>query len=287
MIVYYDQTMGFLALGWAMHFLPFFTMHRQLFIHHYLPALYFSILLLAVLFDLLTSGLRPKYRFLAAMIMILIAFASYSTYVPITYATPWTQKACERARLLKTWDLNCKDFPQDIKQYSTIRSPIHYKEGEEHLSSASSALGTITADVLQQANAAQAGNHPFEQAPQLAASSGVAEGAAAAAQSAGKQGDAGKDGPDKIQGEAAPPEPAAAVPAGTGEVPQGQAVLEAEEKQRQKQAQEAGQGQAPAHGVDPKALDAEALEGLVLSGTSLMDQSKSSAVAATTPSHAA
>lgn len=100
-----------------MHFVPFFAMHRQLFLHHYLPALYFSILLLAVLFDVLTSGLRPKYRFVAAMVMVAVAFLSYTTYTPITYATPWTKQACERSRLLKSWDFNCRDYPTYLNTY--------------------------------------------------------------------------------------------------------------------------------------------------------------------------
>ena len=39
--------------AWAIHYLPFFFMHRILYLHHYFPAVYFSCLLTGVLADLL------------------------------------------------------------------------------------------------------------------------------------------------------------------------------------------------------------------------------------------
>lgn len=190
MVVFYDQTAGFLALGWAMHFFPFFLMNRQLFVHHYLPALYFAILLMAVLFDLLTSGLRPKYRFLAASILVAIAALSYSTYAPLTYAEPWTKQACERARLVKSWDFNCREFPDSLSEYDAFGPAIHTvlpPTTSAHVSApvggggggggggaghAAEAGDGTTQALTEQAAAAQAGNHPFEKKPDKAQESG-------------------------------------------------------------------------------------------------------------------
>ena len=155
-----------------MHFLPFFAMHRQLFLHHYLPALYFSILLLSVLFDALTSGLRPRYRLFAALAMISVAFLSYATYAPITYATPWTKQACERARLSKSWDLNCHDFPENVGMYSQYGPAIHTIPHSVLNNSLINGDGTTTG--LNLGMEAQAGNHPFEDAPKKAAISNSA-----------------------------------------------------------------------------------------------------------------
>ncbi|KAI6094514.1 glycosyltransferase family 39 protein [Pisolithus sp. B1] len=47
-LVKYDMLCGFLFTGYALHYLPFFLMSRQLFLHHYFPALYFAILLSSV-----------------------------------------------------------------------------------------------------------------------------------------------------------------------------------------------------------------------------------------------
>jgi dolichyl-phosphate-mannose-protein mannosyltransferase len=108
-IVFYDRTASFLFISYSLHFFPFFLMSRQLFIHHYLPALYFAVLLLALLFDLLTAGLRPRFRLAAATALLLVVVWGYSEFSALTYAGEWTSRSCERARWLKTWDFNCRD----------------------------------------------------------------------------------------------------------------------------------------------------------------------------------
>jgi len=42
-VTFYDRLGGFLVLGWFLHYFPFFIMSRQLFLHHYFPALYFAV----------------------------------------------------------------------------------------------------------------------------------------------------------------------------------------------------------------------------------------------------
>lgn len=42
-VLFYDRLCGFLVLGWFLHYFPFFLMSRQLFLHHYFPALYFAV----------------------------------------------------------------------------------------------------------------------------------------------------------------------------------------------------------------------------------------------------
>ncbi|KXS13508.1 glycosyltransferase family 39 protein [Gonapodya prolifera JEL478] len=37
-----DRALGFIFIGWGLHYLPFFLMGRALFLHHYLPALVFG-----------------------------------------------------------------------------------------------------------------------------------------------------------------------------------------------------------------------------------------------------
>jgi dolichyl-phosphate-mannose-protein mannosyltransferase len=275
-IVFYDQTCGFLILGWAMHFLPFFAMHRQLFLHHYLPALYFSILLLAVLFDVVTSGLRPKYRLIAALAMISIAFASYTTYAPITYATPWTRQSCERARLLKTWDLNCKDFPESVHQYSGFGPGVYFK-GDKHSSKHIPAgEGAVTSGVIDQEAVAQAGNYPFQQPPPKVYPSAEIEVGDSQA-----QGEGVNLGADKVQPDVPAPAPAAPVAAGSA-----QAGSDKDQKQQQPLA-----APPPAQqdtNADLKGLDLEGLEGIVLGGTgTAKDKARAQASAATSPSQMA
>ena len=51
-----EKTLGaaaWLFLGWALHYIPFWTMGRVLYVHHYYPALLFSSMLTGVLIDYL------------------------------------------------------------------------------------------------------------------------------------------------------------------------------------------------------------------------------------------
>ena len=51
---------GHLFLAYVLHYLPFFKMDRQLYIHHYYPAFYFSCLLTAVLGEYLLSRMEEQ-----------------------------------------------------------------------------------------------------------------------------------------------------------------------------------------------------------------------------------
>ena len=49
-----DRTMYaciWLFIGWALHYVPFWSMGRVLYFHHYFPALLYSSMLTAVMFD--------------------------------------------------------------------------------------------------------------------------------------------------------------------------------------------------------------------------------------------
>ncbi|KII96143.1 glycosyltransferase family 39 protein [Plicaturopsis crispa FD-325 SS-3] len=105
-VVKYDSLCGFLFIGWSLHYFPFYLMGRQLFLHHYLPALYFAILLLSSVFDLITSTLRPKVRLQIAAVLIIIAIWNFAHFSPLAYGSPWTRTQCNNAKWLKTWDFS-------------------------------------------------------------------------------------------------------------------------------------------------------------------------------------
>ncbi|KIP12784.1 glycosyltransferase family 39 protein [Phlebiopsis gigantea 11061_1 CR5-6] len=105
-VVKYDTLCGFLFVGWALHYLPFYLMNRQLFLHHYFPALYFSILLACSVFDLVTSTLRPRVRLQIAAVLLIIAVWNYVYFSPLVYGNPWTKAKCRSAQWFKTWDFS-------------------------------------------------------------------------------------------------------------------------------------------------------------------------------------
>ena len=92
-------------MGWALHFFPFFLMARQLFLHHYHPALWFAILSFCGTFDLVTSSLRPRIRLYTAGVFLFLAIYTFLYFSPLSYGSPWTKGKCEKAKWLKTWEL--------------------------------------------------------------------------------------------------------------------------------------------------------------------------------------
>ncbi|KLO17468.1 glycosyltransferase family 39 protein [Schizopora paradoxa] len=105
-VVKYDSICGFLFIGWALHYFPFYLMSRQLFLHHYFPALYFAILLSCAAFDFVTSSVKPRARLYIAAGLVAFAVWTWSYFSPLAYGSPWTKAKCEEAKWLKTWDFS-------------------------------------------------------------------------------------------------------------------------------------------------------------------------------------
>ncbi|WFD27379.1 dolichyl-phosphate-mannose--protein mannosyltransferase [Malassezia nana] len=124
-VVQYDRACGFLAAAYALHYLPFFLMKRQLFLHHYLPALYISVLLLGVVFDLSTCRVRPTCRLYAALLLGGFAGTVFLRYAPLSYASRWTNERCGDAIIASHWDFNCIDFPDDLSEYATYAHVVN------------------------------------------------------------------------------------------------------------------------------------------------------------------
>ncbi|KAJ5162329.1 hypothetical protein N7492_007721 [Penicillium capsulatum] len=122
----FDYEVGTSVLGWFFHYFPFFLMARQLFLHHYLPALYFAILVFCQEFDFVTSRIksfgltsRPavgKALMAGFLVLSIVVFALFS---PLVYGNPWTQDACRQVKLLSGWDFDCNTFHTDLSQYRT------------------------------------------------------------------------------------------------------------------------------------------------------------------------
>ncbi|KIO12011.1 glycosyltransferase family 39 protein [Pisolithus tinctorius Marx 270] len=113
-LVKYDVLCGFLFTGYVLHYLPFFLMSRQLFLHHYFPALYFAILLTSAVFDFATSTLRPRIRLQVACVLIIIAVLTFDKFSSLVYGSPWTRSKCNNAVWIKTWDFACREFYDEV-----------------------------------------------------------------------------------------------------------------------------------------------------------------------------
>ncbi|OJD16883.1 hypothetical protein AJ78_02980 [Emergomyces pasteurianus Ep9510] len=133
----FDYEIGQTVLGWAFHYFPFYLMARQLFLHHYLPSLYFSILALCQVIDygvnrVSLSGMRSKRIIgkIFIVIFVVLSVVIFTLFSPLTYGNPWTKGACLKVKLLPAWDFDCNLFHDDLTQYAT---PMKFVNGTAQL----------------------------------------------------------------------------------------------------------------------------------------------------------
>ncbi|CAN3371894.1 hypothetical protein DIURU_004628 [Diutina rugosa] len=89
------HTLGFLFIAWGCHYFPFFLMHRQKFLHHYLPAHVIAAMFAGGLVEFLTSnnstlrgthmGLRRKKNLLVSALLIIPVIWCFYFFSPLTY----------------------------------------------------------------------------------------------------------------------------------------------------------------------------------------------------------
>ncbi|VEU19549.1 DEKNAAC100156 [Brettanomyces naardenensis] len=104
------------VLGWFVHYFPSFLMGRQMFLHHYLPALYFAILAIGQTLEYVNSYLLKgkKYVTYAVFTAILgLTVYSYLQREPLISANIWTQSKCAASKIMSGWDYDCDIYPNE------------------------------------------------------------------------------------------------------------------------------------------------------------------------------
>ncbi|KAF3760071.1 family 39 glycosyltransferase [Cryphonectria parasitica EP155] len=124
----FDYEIGMSVLGWAFHYFPFYLMQRQLFLHHYFPALVFAIIALCQFFDFVTARApisvireNPVINKTATVSFLVVSAAVFMLYSPLAYGNMWTKNECQRVKLFDTWDFDCNTFFSNYDQYSGVR----------------------------------------------------------------------------------------------------------------------------------------------------------------------
>jgi len=126
----FDYEIGSTVLGWALHFFPFYLMQRQLFLHHYFPALYFAIMAFCQVYDFVAMrvrglGLRenPLFGKAAAVAFLAASAAVFALYAPLAYGNPWTKAECSRVKLFEAWDFDCNTFLDNVSSIPPAAIP--------------------------------------------------------------------------------------------------------------------------------------------------------------------
>ncbi|KAJ9068761.1 Dolichyl-phosphate-mannose--protein mannosyltransferase 4 [Entomophthora muscae] len=146
----------FLVMGYLLHYLPFFPMGRQLFLHHYLPALIFKYLLLGAAFQftffptvdpsfslLDTVPALPKsmpsqpiktslLTVVAAVSLMTMQLLSFSYFAPLTYGTSLASPGQVYYRKwLPSWDFHFAKPPSSDQVASVVPESKPLDESSE------------------------------------------------------------------------------------------------------------------------------------------------------------
>ncbi|KAI8099175.1 glycosyltransferase family 39 protein [Halteromyces radiatus] len=166
---YYEQAAGFYTMAWAFHYLPFYLMGRQLFLHHYLPALYCALLVFGVGFDCVLQKWSPSApsspvhrsstsstsqvmttstktisafraslsRWSVASLWIMIIITIFYLYAPLSYGLSWNQASCQEAQWLPLWEFDCGRYTQGAlsSSMSAVDSPTSFTMDSSELDS--------------------------------------------------------------------------------------------------------------------------------------------------------
>ncbi|KAF9950614.1 hypothetical protein BGZ70_001294 [Mortierella alpina] len=138
--------------AWAIHYVPYFCVDRMLYVHHYFPALYCTILLASSLFSGLMEFFSRPIRVLSLFSLIVLCVSSYAQLAPLSYGYPMTRGHCES---VSRWFslLECSFAPLNDTQYTSVLTMRDQRlEGDEHGSLALQQEGSQTPQRPQATN---------------------------------------------------------------------------------------------------------------------------------------
>ncbi|ODV96377.1 hypothetical protein PACTADRAFT_49736 [Pachysolen tannophilus NRRL Y-2460] len=93
-------------LGWFIHFLPFVIMSRVTYVHHYLPALYFAMIVCCYVFQRTTDLLRNQILIGASYVVFYIAVVGTFIYFsPISFGMDKPHTEYKYLNWLPTWKI--------------------------------------------------------------------------------------------------------------------------------------------------------------------------------------
>ena len=96
-----------LSFAYALHYVPFFLMKRQLFLHHYLPAAYISMLVAGALFEFFFGRLPRKIRIGVLLLALAALYWSHRQFLPFVQGLEMTGEHCQSLKWRLSWDFDC------------------------------------------------------------------------------------------------------------------------------------------------------------------------------------
>ncbi|CCD23013.1 uncharacterized protein NDAI_0A08600 [Naumovozyma dairenensis CBS 421] len=93
-------------LGWGLHYMPFVIMARVTYVHHYLPALYFALIILAYFFDAMLKRFRFNWLVMSIFTIYFVAMiAGFVYFSPISFGMTGPVSDYKYLNWLSTWKI--------------------------------------------------------------------------------------------------------------------------------------------------------------------------------------
>ncbi|KAF0266923.1 hypothetical protein FOG48_04108 [Hanseniaspora uvarum] len=97
-------------LGWGLHYMPFVIMGRVTYVHHYVPALYFALIILAYWFDWFTANMikSSKGKLLSNLIYLtyyVVVIGGFLYFAPISFGMEKPSSEYQYLNWLSTWKI--------------------------------------------------------------------------------------------------------------------------------------------------------------------------------------
>ncbi|CCH61285.1 hypothetical protein TBLA_0E02320 [Henningerozyma blattae CBS 6284] len=102
-------------IGWALHFFPFACMGRVTYVHHYLPALYFALILLSFIFEFSLKGLGANkstnlIRLVIYSTFALLTLLCFSFFSQMSYGMTGPLENYNSMNWLKDWKIGQDNY---------------------------------------------------------------------------------------------------------------------------------------------------------------------------------
>lgn len=94
-----------LTLGWALHYIPFWIMGRVTYLHHYFPALYFSILMVPFLLDHVTRQRSAMVRNMVFSVAMAIVIGVFLYFADCSFGIEGPNSVMKGRKWLDSWNI--------------------------------------------------------------------------------------------------------------------------------------------------------------------------------------
>jgi dolichyl-phosphate-mannose-protein mannosyltransferase len=91
------------VVGWVLHYLPFAIMARVTYVHHYYPALYFSILTTGFCVDWLTSVMNSKIRWALYAVLYSVLICMFVIFKDLVFGMAGSNQQWAYLNWFRTW----------------------------------------------------------------------------------------------------------------------------------------------------------------------------------------